>query len=87
MKKLIFSVAVMFAMSSFCAFAQDAKPAKKETAKTEQSCKKDAKATDKKIVIIEDECCQKDAKADKQACSQKETKKKATPKKAVADKK
>jgi hypothetical protein len=74
MKKLILSVSVMFAMSSFCAFSQDAKPVKKETAQTEQCCKKDAKATDKKA------CCQKDAKSDKQACSLKDVKKKSTSK-------
>jgi hypothetical protein len=84
MRKLILSVVVVFAMSSFCAFAQDAKPAKKESAKTEQSCKKDAKAGDKK------ECCTKDAKdakADSKTCCQQDAKKKDTSKKAAADKK
>jgi hypothetical protein len=80
MRKLILSVAVVFAMSSFCVFAQDTKPAKKEGAKTEQGCKKDAKAEDKK------ECCTKDAKADSKTCCQKDAKK-DTSKKAVADKK
>ncbi|MDR0835386.1 MAG: hypothetical protein LBN11_02245 [Tannerella sp.] len=74
MKKMILSVAVVFAMSSLSAFAQDTKPAKKEAAKTEQCCKKDA--ADKK------ECCKKDAAAtEKKACCQKEEgKKKEAPK-------
>jgi hypothetical protein len=80
MKKLILSVAVVFVMSSFCAFAQDAKPVKKESAKTEQCCKKDAKADDQK------ECCKKTAKTDQKVCCQKDVKKK-TASTADADKK
>jgi hypothetical protein len=83
MKKLILSVAVIFAMSTFGAFAQDTKKEKKEGAKTEQSCcKKDAKATDKDKKT----CC--DAKGDKkECCQQKEAKKKGTPKSTAGDKK
>jgi hypothetical protein len=74
MKKLILSVAFVFAMSvSLSAVAQDKKPAKKEAVKTEQCCKKDAKSADKK------ECCQKDAKtAEKKECCKKDADKKAT---------
>jgi hypothetical protein len=70
MKKLILSVAVMFAMSSFSVFAQDAKPAKKESTKTEQCCKKDAKK----------DCCKKDAKAADKACCKKDGEKKTSTK-------
>ena len=80
MKKLILSAAIVFAMSSFSAFAQDTKTDKKECTKKEQCCK-DAKAGDKK------ECC-KDAKAgDKKECSKATADKKACCAKADAEKK
>jgi hypothetical protein len=81
MRKLILSIAVAFAMSSFSVFAQDAKPVKKEGAKTEQCCKKDAKdAKEAKA------CCKKEAKADGKACCKEEAKKKIAAK-TTGDKK